>query len=530
MSSTVSWRAIVLLSLSMWLAVTPAWGQRPPFAELEGRADKALSSGDVETAILLYEKLANFYPDSAQAHNKLGVAHYQKGNDPRAIFSFRRALSLSRQHQQALHNLILASGRQADTLAREARFAEAARLLDDLLANYSWHPQYSVILYYRGRLEFLRGQPDDGLNWWKKAAAQAPDSGVAKVVAAQSRPFEDRTLALYREAAERVKTEPGFDYLLGVRYTEARRHAEAVTAFERGLETCRRANIPFPLLSLRAAQAHLADGHTPAAIGILEEARRQRPDWASLCTLLWACYLAVDRTDLADQTLQDAFQLDGKPKLALLGASPSAVRLNTTGGSLALFPVSAASPSEGPASLTLSDQTVPLEFRAGSVVIARVQEGRLTLESQAQLTPNQSAQEGSLAPPLVLKDRRGQFYRLADALLKRPVVVLFWSASDAGSTAHLQGLGGLEAHYRERLETVAIHTAPSLQKEALKIYLSQPSSYAHLWGEAKTGEAFGVTSFPALVVIDGAGRIVRRETELSPAVFQDLLQSLDTLP
>jgi tetratricopeptide (TPR) repeat protein len=438
----LSWQAGFTVWVCLCLALTPALAQRPPFAELEGRADQALAAGDLDKAVLLYEKLANFYPDSAVAHNKLGVAHFKKGNDPRAIYSFRQSLALSRNNDQALHNLVLASGRQADSLSREARFSEAAQNLDELISAYSWHPQYSVLLYYRGRLEFLRGQPEDGLVWWKKAASLAPDSGVAKVMAAQSRPLDEKTEALYREAAGKVKTEPAFDYLLGVRFLEARKSAEASDAFSKGLDKIREANIPFPLLSLKAAQAFLASGDSASAVRILEEARLQRPDWASVRTMLWACYLAAGNASKADQTLQDAFELDGRPKLAILGASTTPVKLTTTGGSLSLFPVNAASPSVGKATLSLGGQTITMDIKPGDALVYRVRDGQLSLESQASLSRSGGSQEGTLAPPLVAKDRRGQLYRLADALLKRPIVIVFWSVNGTDPLGMLNGLGG----------------------------------------------------------------------------------------
>jgi tetratricopeptide (TPR) repeat protein len=527
----LSCNVAIMMLACLCLAVTPAHAQRPPFGELESRADQALAAGDLDTAVLLYEKLANFYPNSAAAHNKLGFAHFKKGNDPRAIYSFRQSLALSRNNEQALHNLILASGRQADTLSREARFSEAAQNLDELLSAYSWHPQYSVLLYYRGRLEFLRGQHDDGLAWWKKAAAVAPESSVAKVVAAQSRPLDDKTIGLYRDAAAKVKTEPAFDYLLGYRFQEDGKPIQAADTYSKGLIKCRESKIPFPLLSLRAAQASLAHGNTVGAIGILEEARLQRPDWASLRTLLWASYLTAGDTANADQTLQDAFELDGKPKLAVLGASTQPVRLITSGGSLSLLPVSAVSPSLGKATLSLHDQTLTADIKPGDALVYRVSEGVLSMESQATLSRGQGgAQEGTLAPPLVCKDRRGQIYRLADALLKRPIVIVFWSASGPDPMGLLNGLGGLKSRYGENLETVAIHTDPSNQKEAQRLYLSQPSTSAQLWGDTATGTGFGVSTSPAVVVIDRSGRIVLREAAPTAGLFQELPALIDGLP
>ncbi len=525
----LSWKMAITTWLYLGLCLTPALAQRPAFNDLMGRADKALAAGNLEQAVNLYEKLANFYPTSAQAHNKLGLAHFKKGNDPRAIYSFRQSLALSRDNDEALHNLILASGRQADSLSREARFAEAGQNLDELLRDYSWHPQYSALLYYRGRLEFLRGQPADGLNWWKRAAKLAPDSGVAKVVAAQSRPFSPATLELYKEASKKVKTEPGFDLLLGDRYLEAKRPDDALKAYTLGLEKCRKAKIPFPLLSLKTAQAAIAAGDHATAITVLEEAKRERPDWASLRTSLWGAYLAAGNVAQADQAMQDAFELDGKPKLAIIGDS-TPVRLTTPGGSTTLTAIQTVSPTPGKVTLTIGQgEPISIDLKPGDALVYRVSGDQLALESQAVLSRGTS-QEGTLAPPLVARDRRGNFYRLSDALLKRPIVVLFWNADGDDPVALLTGLGALWTRYNGGLETVAIHTQPSAQKEAQRIYLSQPGTSAQLWGEAITGKDFGVNGSPALVVIDRAGRIVRREDQLNSQLFIDLPAYIDSLP
>ncbi len=525
----LSWKLAINIWLLLGLSLTPILAQRPAFNELMGRADKAMAAGDLEQAVNLYEKLANFYPNSAQAHNKLGLAHFKKGNDPRAIYSFRQSLALSRDNDEALHNLVLASGRQADTLSKEARFVEAAQNLDELLRDYSWHPQYAVILYYRGRLEFLRGQPADGLAWWKRAAKLAPESGVAKVVAAQSRPMAPATIALYQEASKKVKTEPGFDLLLGDRYLDAGKPGDALEAYQQGLAKCRQAQIPFPLLSLKTGQAALLAGDVSLAVSVLEEAKLQRPDWASIRTTLWAAYLASGQSVQADQALQEAFELDGKPKLALMGeASP--VRLTTPGGATVLKAVNAVSPTPGKATLSVDKgEPLTLEIKPGDALVYRVFNGQLSLESQAALSRGAS-QEGSLAPALVAKDRRGTIYRLSDALLKRPIVVVFWTARGEEALDLLTGLGALWTRYNGNLEAVAIHTDPAAQKEAQRIYLGQPGTIAQLWGEPGSGKDFGVTTSPAVVVIDRAGRIVRRETSPNAKLFVDLPAFLDGLP
>jgi tetratricopeptide (TPR) repeat protein len=507
----------------------PTLADRPAFEPLLQRAEKALAEKDLETAVILYEKLANFYPESSLAHNRLGYAHYLKGNDPRAIYSFRKALALSRSNDQALHNLLLASGRQADGLARENAFAESERELDDLISAYSWHPQHAVLLYYRGRMEFLRGKPDAGLEWWRRAAAQAPGSGVSKVVAAQSRPLDDATIALYGEANKKVKSEPAFDYLLGMRHLEAKQYEPAYQSLIKGLEKSREADIPFPLLSLKAAQTAMATGRVPEAIQILEEAKKQRPDWSSVRSLLWPAYLMAGNPTAADQALQESFELDARPKLAVIGAPDQPVRLTTRNGSLLLVPPTGLSIPTGTHKLFTSDGSEQqLAVSDNQAFVYRVSPTGLTLESTATLASN-TGNAGQLAPPLVAKDRRGRFYRLAESLLKKPIVILFWRVSDSDANDQLSRLGAIASRFGDGVETVAVHVDPSIQKDAQRLYLSQPGTSAQLWGDPEIAKEFGVTEFPALAVIDSNGRITLLRTGPASVLFNDINDYLETL-
>lgn len=509
------------------LLLGPASADRPAFEPLFQRAEKALAAKDLEQAVLLFEKLAGFYPQSSRAHNRLGYAHYLKGNDPRAIYSFRKALSLSRRNDQALHNLLLASGRQADALARENAFAEAETALDELIASYSWHPQHAVLLYYRGRMEFLRGKPDIGLQWWKKAASRAPGSGVAKVMAAQGRPLA-KAEALYAEASAKVKTEPAFDYLLGKRQMDAKQYEKAYASFTKGLAKSREADIPFPLLSLKLAQACLATNRTEEAISVLEEAKLQRPDWASVRTLLWPAYLVANNPTAADAALQEAYELDGRPKFCLLGSAQDSVRLTTPNGSLLLAPPTGLSLPAGQISLQPSGGSAQnVTISSAQALVYRSTGGQLSEESSAVLASN-TGNAGQLAPPLVAKDRRGRIYRLAESLLKQPIVILFWQVGDNDANNQLSELGAVAAHF-DGVETVAIHTDPTVQKDAQRLYLSQPGTSAQLWGDNEIAAQFGVSEAPALVVIDRSGRITLTRVGPTPVLFGELFEYLESL-
>lgn len=525
MSVFVRFKVITVCVLLLAL-LAPGTAERPAFKPLLQRAENALAAKDMEKAIELYEKLANFYPKSSLAWNRLGFAHYKQKNDPRAIFCFRRSLSLGR-NEEALHNLILASGRMADGFAREAQFTEAVRTLENLIKAYHRHPQSSVLYYYRGRLEFLRGNPEEGLNWWKKAAKRAPQSNVAKVVAAQSRELNPGTVKLYEAAAAKVKTEPAFNYLLGKRQYNAGQLDAAYKTLMAGMAKSEKADIPFPLLAIQAAKAALATGRTDEAIKILETARTQRPDWASVRTVLWPTYLAAGRETDAEQALQDSHGLDRRPKLAILGPSDTAVRMTSANGSVKLIPPAAISLKPGKITLTTSDGAKEVVRVADSeaVVFKVGEDGSIAEQSRAKIVAAQGA--GQLAPPLVLKDRRGRIYRFADTLLKQPMLILFWTAEDPGAKDLFHGLGEMEAQFDDALETVFFHTDPGAQKEAARLYLSQPGTSAQLWGDAEAAAQLGVEEVPALVLIDKSGRITLTRYGTPLELFAEMIPILE---
>ncbi len=514
-----AWLTLLLIGL---LAL-PSLAQRESYDSLSGRAEAALAAEDLELAVTLFEKLVGFYPNVSQAHNRLGYVHYLSGNDGRAIYSFRRALALSRSNEEAQHNLILASGRQADSQVRSSRFSEAARVLDELISTYAWHPQVSALLYYRGRLEFFRGQPDEGLKWWRRAAQKAPESGVAAAVSAEGRSaFDDATLRLYRRAIDRVPTEPAFSYLLGRRQLARGQTDRAYDTLKVGLEVARETRLPFPLLSLTAAQAALESGQAPAAREILEEARRQRPDWASIRALLWVAYLENGRETEADQALQETMDLDPRPRIALVGRTREPIVWIGPEGRKELRSPAALTTVAGDGRFELGSETLAYSLGPDEVLTVKAGfDGPLRVVSQARLQAT-VGQLGQLAPPVVLQDRRGRLYRLADQLLTKPIIILFWRSDDPEATQQLSALGAAASRLGSSTEVVAVHTEPTLQKDALRLYLSQPSNTAQLWGDSKTTEAFRVEAVPAVMVIDQEGRIIEYRDDVVPALAEDL--------
>ena len=181
--------------------------------------------------------------------------------------------------------------------------------------------------------------------------------------------------------------------------------------------------------------------------------------------------------------------------------------------------------------LTLSTedgQKQQLSIGNDQAAIYRVTASGIQQESVATLVSN-TGNAGQLAPPLVAKDRRGRLYRLAESLLKTPIVVLFWQVEDEDSINQLTQLGAVASKFGDGVETVAIHTNPNTQKDAQRLYLSQPGTSAQLWGDAEIASQFGVTEVPALAVIDRNGRITLLRTGTAAELFLDINDYLESL-
>ena len=116
-----------------------------------------------------------------------------------------------------------------------------------------------------------------------------------------------------------------------------------------------------------------------------------------------------------------------------------------------------------------------------------------------------------------------------DDLLKKPIVVLFWNVADSDAKTQLTSLGAIKSHLGEGVETVAIHTDESTQKEAHQLYLSMPGTTAQLWGDMEVAGQFGVTSSSALVVIDRNGRICLTRTGPAEVLFKEMNEYVETL-
>lgn len=98
-------KRIVVLSVFFSFFTSSIFAANNP-KELFEEATIAYNQGNFDQSIALYQKMLEFFPKFAPAHNFLGLAHKAKGSDPNEIIShFERAIEYDPNYAQAYDNL-----------------------------------------------------------------------------------------------------------------------------------------------------------------------------------------------------------------------------------------------------------------------------------------------------------------------------------------------------------------------------------------------------------------------------------------
>jgi len=107
--------------LSILLAFCPLLMQAANLSELKTQADSAYARADYETAVKLYNELAEQNPTADVCYN-LGCAYYRTDDIARSILWFERALKLDPSDKDVLSNLELARTKTIDKIIPQHEF------------------------------------------------------------------------------------------------------------------------------------------------------------------------------------------------------------------------------------------------------------------------------------------------------------------------------------------------------------------------------------------------------------------------
>ncbi len=128
-----------------------------------------LQKGDVDEAIVHYQKALQITPDFAKAHNNLGNAFQKKGRLGEAIEQFNHALEIDPAFAIARYNL-------GNTLLQKGQVAEAMEQFQKALEIQPAYPEADNNL---GVALMRSGRGDEAIQWFQKALEINPDYAEA---------------------------------------------------------------------------------------------------------------------------------------------------------------------------------------------------------------------------------------------------------------------------------------------------------------------------------------------------------------
>ncbi len=485
---------------------------------LKLEADQALKAKRYDEAITKFEILVKKNPRSADLHNALGYALYLSGRLNRAIFEFRQALKFNRYHKAAQHNLILAVGKQSVIYADKLEFTEALNLLQEIESAYSWHPEIVVLKFFQGKIAFYRGDPTTGLAIWREVAGIRPSSATAKFIKAYDLMQQNRLQKagiLFQKCLKQKPEEGIFRNYYGLLLARLGKIDSAISQFTLALED----PPPYVALRLNLADLYRRTGKLQLALKQLLTARQMRPDYASIHLQLAAIYRSLGQTRHASRELGLAHALYKSPILIILSDDPNLYTLvdgKITGAPPTSVFVSASKPhtliwyknQNDPQKQRLIFSTQPDQVTLATIKSSPEVTAQITHLALKKLLPSDQP-----APIFTLKDRKNRRWRLFKHLHRRPILLLFWKYDNAQVQDCLQALVGIQARLgEEQFAIAAIHTEPRLAKEAQRLLMILPSSFAQLWDDGSVAHKYKAMpdELPSVILIDQDGFIAFR--------------------
>jgi tetratricopeptide (TPR) repeat protein len=296
-SRALKFSAPLLLSLSVWLAVTAqALRQQAPAIQDKFRqATEAMRAGRLDEAGDGFAAVVATQPAFAEAYLNLGLVREEQGRNDEAVASFKKALQLKPRLRGANLFLAIADYRlnrfdqAVEALRKEIAIAptdsnawmwlgvvqlaqekpeEAAASLDKAAKLAPNNPD---ILYHRGRAHLLVSKDS-----YEQMFKADPNSWRVHQVLAQADAEAERhndAIAEYLAAIQLVPRQPGLHEELGTEYLKAGKMDEAAAALQQELKIDPN-NI---LASYKLGTLEGERGEGAKSKALIENALRQNP-------------------------------------------------------------------------------------------------------------------------------------------------------------------------------------------------------------------------------------------------------------
>ncbi len=228
-----------------------------------------LQQGQVDRAILQFQKALAIQPDDVVTRKNLGIALLLKGQAREALVQFQKVLAIQPDDAVARNNL-------GYIFLQKGQAREALVQFQKVLEN---DPREPMANYNLGNFLLAKGRVDEAIVYFQKSLAVQPDSllardnlGTALLLKGQ----ELEALVQFQKALEYDPGDPTAHYNLGLVLCQKGRMDEGIVQFQKALET----RPGFAEAHNNLGNALLQKGLVDEAIAHFQKALEIRPDFA----------------------------------------------------------------------------------------------------------------------------------------------------------------------------------------------------------------------------------------------------------
>ncbi len=203
--------------------------------ELLASGDKAMSTGDLDTAQVKYALAIERDPENIETLYKLGFIHNEKNSLPVAEGVLRRALILNPEHRGSLETLGI-------VLLKLERFSEAETMLDAALER---RPDAWRVLNALGVIKDMQADHEQAIAYFTAAAFIVPRSAKIANNLGYSYYLKGDFDTAEEHFRDAVRLDPNYVHAwsnLGLTFTRQKRYTDANAAFSKIVKEYQAAN------------------------------------------------------------------------------------------------------------------------------------------------------------------------------------------------------------------------------------------------------------------------------------------------
>jgi tetratricopeptide (TPR) repeat protein len=225
-----------------------------------------IQKGQVDDAVVQYQKTLQINPNYPEAHNNLGVALSRKGRVDDAVAQYQKALAINPNYVLAHNNLGLALVQRGQVDEAIAHYQKALEIT----------PDYPVIHSNLGVALFQKGRLDEAVAHYQKALEINPNYPEAHYNLGNAlfqKGQVDEAVAQYQKVLEINPNNAEAHYNLGLALFRKGQVADAVVRYQKALEI----NPNYPEAHYNLGKVFVQNGQLDSAITQFQEVLRLKP-------------------------------------------------------------------------------------------------------------------------------------------------------------------------------------------------------------------------------------------------------------